>query len=171
MTKVTRFPDGFDITVYNKKDILDCLDANVIDKEVVWAVISQCEDDAVKFFKENKRRAGIPFIGSYKYNVVNKLANTPEMKEMFDDAKQVMTHQEYVSFRKEVVSDIYYNLARERRLRYQSAIFRRRHPYYYKLLCNRPSFANCKNKEVMALFVMYNQFSIEPMYHSSYYGD
>ena len=60
MADIFKFPNGgYDITVCRKQDIIDALDANVTDKEVVLAIITQCEVDATNFLKEG-RWTGIP---------------------------------------------------------------------------------------------------------------
>ena len=50
MADTFKFPNGgYDVTVLKRQDILDCIDANIIDKEVALAIVDQCELDAAEF--------------------------------------------------------------------------------------------------------------------------
>ena len=45
MADTFKFPYGYNVTVCRKQDIVKCLDENVVDKEVVLALIEQLEVD------------------------------------------------------------------------------------------------------------------------------
>ena len=42
MADTYKFPGGgYDVTVFKKQDVLDCIDKNILDKDVALAVIEQ----------------------------------------------------------------------------------------------------------------------------------
>lgn len=66
MADVFRFPnDGYDVTIVKKQDILDCIDENIIDKEVALSIVEHCEKTAAEFISSG-RWTGIPFIGNIR---------------------------------------------------------------------------------------------------------
>ena len=105
MSDVFKFPNGYDVTVCRKQDILDCLDANIIDKDVVLAVITQGELDASNFIKAG-RWAGIPFLGSIRIPKRSLKLESTEVKTLLDDARQSMNTEQYMIFRQKLNADI-----------------------------------------------------------------
>ena len=89
MSDTLRFPNGgYNVTVCRKQDILDCLDANVVDKEVVLAIITQCEIDATNFLKEG-RWTGIPYLGNMRIPKYKEKFKEIGGREILEDAKEV----------------------------------------------------------------------------------
>ena len=104
MTDSYKFPGGCDVTVVRKQDIVDCIDVNIVDKEVALAIIQQCESDAAAFLRQG-RWVGIPFIGSIRANQVRKLEKTKEQQELIDAAFTTATPEQYVIFRRTLAHD------------------------------------------------------------------
>lgn len=105
MAEVFRFPDnGYDVTIIRKKDILDCIEANIIDKEIALAIVTQCELDASKYISEGKW-AGIPFMGNFRVPNSQKLLASTEQQTLIEEAKENLTTEKYVMFRKQLNID------------------------------------------------------------------
>ena len=58
--------------MFKKQDILDCIDNNILDKEIALTLIEQLEIDAANFLKEG-RWTGIHFIGNIRIPKLRKL--------------------------------------------------------------------------------------------------
>ena len=104
MIDTRKFPGGTEVKVVRKQDIIDCIDQNIIDKDIALELIQQCELDAATFISKG-RWAGIPFMGSLKISSVAKLANSEEQKELIKTAYETVSTQEYVLFRKDLAHD------------------------------------------------------------------
>lgn len=104
MTDSYKFPGGKDVAVVRKQDIVQCINNNIIDREVALAIIQQCETDAATFLRQG-RWAGIPFIGSIRANQIKKLENTKEQKELLDAAYNTVSKEQYVIFRRNLAHD------------------------------------------------------------------
>lgn len=126
-----QFPNGgYDVTVCRKQDILDCLDANIIDKEVVLAVISQCELDANNFIREG-RWTGIPFLGNIRVPKRVQKFESKEIQEIVDEARNTLDKDRYYVFRKNLTSDLYKGEKRERFFKYVVSSFANRNRKFY----------------------------------------
>lgn len=99
-----KFPGGYDVKVIRKQDIIECINTNIVDKEVALAIIQQCETDAATFLRQG-RWIGIPFIGSIRANQVRKLEKSAEQQELIDIAFHTATPEQYVIFRKTLAHD------------------------------------------------------------------
>lgn len=104
MIDTRKFPGGTEVKVVRKQDILNCIDNNIIDKEIALEIIQQCELDAAAFISKG-RWAGIPFMGSLKISSVAKLSNSDEQQELIKTAFETVSTQEYVMFRKDLAYD------------------------------------------------------------------
>lgn len=104
MQDTYKFPGGKDVSVIRKQDVIDCINDNIVDKEVALAIVQQCETDAINFLRQG-RWAGIPFLGSIRANQVRKLENTKEQKELKDAAYNSISSEQYVIFRKNLAHD------------------------------------------------------------------
>jgi len=104
MTETFKFPGGNDVKVVRKQDIIECIDCNIVDKEVALAIIQQCEVDAANFLRQG-RWTGIPFLGNIRANQIRKLQNTPEQRELIETAYNTVSKEQYVIFRKELAHD------------------------------------------------------------------
>lgn len=99
-----KFPGGYDVKVVRKQDIVDCINSNIIDKEVALAIIQQCEVDAISFLRKGKW-AGIPFIGSIRPNQVRKLEKSEKQQDLISAAYHTATAEQYVLFRRQLAHD------------------------------------------------------------------
>lgn len=99
MTDSYKFPGGNSVAVVRKQDIVDCINSNIVDKEVALAIIQQCETDAATFLRQG-RWVGIPFLGSIRANQIKKLENTKEQRELKEAAYATATKEQYIIFRK-----------------------------------------------------------------------
>ena len=137
MSDTFKFPNGgYDVTVVRKQDILDCLDANVVDKEVVLAVISQCELDASNFI-ESGRWTGIPFLGSIRVPKRLQKLRTPEVQELIDEAKNTLDKDRYIVFRQKLEADIHNEEKHERFYRYIVSHFVNNNRRFYNRLVRK----------------------------------
>ena len=104
MQDTYKFPGGNDVKVVRKQDIVECIDFNIVDKDVALAIIQQLEVDAVTFLRQG-RWVGIPFIGSIRANQVRKLEKSKEQQELIDAAFHSATAEQYVLFRRTLAHD------------------------------------------------------------------
>ena len=118
MTDTYKFPGGNDVKVIRKEDIINTINCNIVDKEVALAIVKQCEVDAANFLRKG-RWTGIPFMGSIKVPDVVKMSNTPEQKQLIDDAIQTVTSEQFVMFRRELA---YNNEKRVKATRYYNYV-------------------------------------------------
>lgn len=136
MSDTFKFPNGYDVTVVRKQDIIDCLDANVIDKDVVLAVISQCEVDAANFISSG-RWTGIPFLGSIRVPKRTQKYNSPEIKELIEEAKNTLDKDRYMVFRQNLDRDIQIGEKQERFYRYIVSHFVNNNRKFYNKLVEK----------------------------------
>ena len=99
-TEIRKFPNGYDVRVVRKQDILDCIDENIIDKEIALELITQCEIDACQYINEGKW-TGLPYIGSVRLNDGGKILR--ENKELLNEAKEKLDDDKYILFKKSLV--------------------------------------------------------------------
>ena len=136
MADTLKFPGGYDVTVVRKQDIIDCLDANVIDKDIVLAVISQCEIDAANFIQEG-RWTGIPFLGNIRLPKRVLKYRTQEVKDLIDEAKNTMDRERYMVFRQQLETDIKKEEKQERFYRYTVSHFVNNNRKFYNKLVKK----------------------------------
>lgn len=130
MSDVFKFPQGYDVTVYKKPDIIACLDENVVDKDVVLEIIEDLEETAANFLKD-EIWTGIPFIGNIRIPESYKVANSAEIKEIIQDAKDSLSKEEYVSFRRKLSTDIVKSVKSDRYYRYVLSQFVSKNRKFY----------------------------------------
>lgn len=104
MTDTCKFPGGSEVKVVRKQDIIDCINCNIVDKDVALAIVQQCELDAANFLR-NGRWAGIPFLGSIRPSPISKLEKSPEQRQLIDDAFHTATTEQFVLFRRDLAHD------------------------------------------------------------------
>lgn len=104
MSEIFRFPNGHDVKVYRKSDIIQCIEENIIDKEVALEVVKQCEISAMNVLL-NGGWAGIPYFGNIRIPEHKKLLNSEEMQGIVEDAKETLSHENYVLFREQLRID------------------------------------------------------------------
>lgn len=133
MSDTFKFPNGYDVTVVRKQDIIDCLDANIVDKEVVLAVISQCEIDATNFL-ESGRWTGIPFLGNIRIPKRRQKLDSPEVQKLIDQARNTLDKDKYMVFRHRLNADICSKESEDRYYRYVVSHFVNNNRKYYNKL-------------------------------------
>ena len=139
MEETYKFPGGNDVKVVRKQDIVDCINTNIVDKEVALAIVQQCELDAANFLSQG-RWAGIPFMGNLRVSKVAQLQKSKEQQEIINIARETVSKEEYVLFRRNLAYD------NDRRIKAQK--------YYNYVLSmavsrNRPLFKKlCKEKGI-----------------------
>lgn len=104
MADTYKFPNGYDVRVIRKQDIIDSITCNIVDKEVALALVQQCEIDAAGFISKG-RWAGIPFMGSIRPNKISVLGNSKEQKELIEYSRNNLTKEQYVLFKKNLIKD------------------------------------------------------------------
>lgn len=137
MADVYRFPNGgYEVTVCKKQDILDCIDKNITDKEVLLDIINQCEYDAAEFIKQGKW-TGLPFIGNIRANQVKVLLKSEEQQELISEAREVLDHDQYIMFRKQLNSNNADKVRKQRYFNYIVSMFVNKNKLIYRKLCNK----------------------------------
>lgn len=129
-----KFPGGKDVTVVRKQDVIECIDTNIVDKDVALAIIEQCELDAAGFLRQG-RWTGIPFIGSIRASRVAKLHNSKEQKELIDYVRNNASTEHYVLFRKNLAADNEKRVKATRHFGYVLAMAVARDRIGFKKLC------------------------------------
>lgn len=136
MEDTFKFPNGgYDVTICRKKDILDCIDNNIVDKEVALAVISHCEFKAASFIKEG-RWTGIPFIGNIRVPKLKQLYKTSEQQTLINEAKEKLGKEEYIMFRRKLGKDNAKQIANDRYYRYIVSMAVTKNRDLFKKLCD-----------------------------------
>ena len=133
MQDTLKFPNGYEVKVVRKADILACIEENIIDKEVALAIVKQCEIDAANFLREG-RWAGIPFIGNIRIPKTTQILMTEESKEIIEEAKENLDKDKYVLFRKSYLNDIGKRVKIERYYRYEVSKFVGKNQRFFKKL-------------------------------------
>lgn len=134
---VLKFPNGgYEVTVCRKQDIIDCIDENIVDKEVALALINHCEQFVANCIKEGKW-VGIPYIGNVRVPKHKQISKSEEFKSLLDDSKEVLDKEQYIMFRKEVHLELDRNLKFERHYKYATSIAVNKDRSFYKKLSKR----------------------------------
>ena len=106
MSQKMRFPNGgYDVNVVRKQEILNCIDDNIIDKEIALDLIKQLEIDATTYINDGKW-TGLPFIGNIrvpKYRQMFQSENTRILKE---SASELLDKERYILFKKNLAADV-----------------------------------------------------------------
>ena len=156
MADTFKFPNGgYEVTVCRKQDIIDALDANVVDKEVVLAIITQCEVDATNFLKEG-RWTGIPYLGNMRVPKTKLKFKEIGGSELIQTAKEELERNRYIVFRSELNANIAIDVKRERLYRYMTSTFVTKHRRVYNSLLENKVAENLKDKDAYARFMCYS---------------
>ena len=117
MDNTFRFPNGYDVKVLRKRDIIDCIENNITDKEVAYDVIKSLELDAATFLKQGVW-AGIPHIGTIRIPVHKQLFYKKETQDIIKAAEDTLDRDKYILFRKQLAADVHAKAKRERYFNY-----------------------------------------------------
>ena len=104
MSEVFRFPNGYDVKVLRKDDVISRINNNNIDKELLSLIITDCEESAIDYLKEG-RWAGIPFIGNIRIPKIVESLTSEESKAILDGAKQQLELEKYNAFKTAYIKD------------------------------------------------------------------
>lgn len=160
MADTYKFPGGgYDVTVFKKQDVLDCIDKNILDKDVALAFIEQLEVDAANFLKEG-RWTGIPFIGNIRIPKLRQLEESPEQQALIAEAKEKLDADKYILFRTQLGKENSKHIKQERYYRYITSIAISHNRRLYKKLCKEKGeyFAR------IYLYASYNITSLDNEY-------
>ena len=131
MADTYKFPiNGYEVTVCKKQDILDCIEANIIDKEIMSAIVEQCELDAVNFLKDGVW-TGIPFIGNIRASKFKELEKSEEQRALIEDARNTLAHDQFIAFRTQLGINNGKQLKEERYKNYMTSMFVTKHKKTY----------------------------------------
>lgn len=116
MSETYKFPNGFEVTICKKQDIIDTINSNILDKEVAYAVIENLEKNIAKLIQRGVW-TGIPYIGNVRIPKTKQLVQTQEQQELIQEAKELLDRNDYIVFRaqlgrenaKRIKSNRYFN--------------------------------------------------------------
>ena len=115
-------PEGYQVTVLRKQDVLKCIDDNILDKEIALDIVRRCEIDATNFLKEG-RWAGIPFLGNIRIPKIVQTFLSEDTQKLMAEAKETLDENKYLLFRKQFAADAVKSEARERFYKYELSKF------------------------------------------------
>lgn len=154
---VFKFPHGgYEVNVCKKQDILDCIDDNIIDKEVALALVQQCEKEAAKYISEG-RWAGVPFIGNIRVPRNKQLEKEKDQQELIEAAKENLDPKAYILFRRNLMIDNSKRAKFEKLSNYIISMMITKNKKTYKKLCSKHSkyYAN------IYMYTMHKVYTIE----------
>lgn len=135
MADTFKFPNGgYDVTICRKKDILECIDKNILDKEIALAIVEDCEIQISNFIKEG-RWAGIPFIGNIRISKTKELLKSDEQQALIAEAKENLGKEQYILFRKQLNRENTKKVSQERYYRFITSMAISNNKKLYKKLC------------------------------------
>lgn len=136
MIGVYKFPNGNDVEVYKREDIVKCIKNNITDANVILAVINDCEKQCADFISQGTW-ASIPFIGNFRIPKHTLMEQTEEQKELLKGASEILTNKDYVLFRKQVLIDNAKRAAQQRYFNYEVSKMVTKNRKTYNRLLNR----------------------------------
>lgn len=133
MAELFRFPNGYDVRVLRKRDVLNTIDDNIIDKDIALEIVKCCEIDATNFLKEG-RWAGIPFVGNIRIPKHVQTLISDETKALFADAKENLDPDTYLLFRKSYAKEVKKKESHERYYKYAVSKFVGKNTKFFRLV-------------------------------------
>lgn len=135
MSEIYKFPNGgYDVVVMKRKDVLKCIDDNIIDKDIALDIIEHCELNAAKFLNEG-RWTGIPYIGNIRVPVAKQMESNPEQQALIKDAKEMLDPNQYILFRKTLNAENAKNAKFHRFFNYMTSVAVNKNKTKFKELC------------------------------------
>lgn len=159
MANTRMFPNGYEVVVCKKEDILQTIDDSIIDKEVAYALIEQLEVDAANFLKEG-RWTGIPFIGNIRIPKARQILESDETQALVDEAKELLDSNKYILFRQQLGKEIGKQVKQERYYKYITSMAVSNNRKLYKKLCETKG----EHYARIYLFASYNITSVDNEY-------
>lgn len=155
MSTINKFPrSGYDVTVVSKKDILKTIDDNILDKEVLNEILTQLENDAEIYLRKGEW-AGIPFLGNIRIPPAIQLKNSDEQKELIKEARESLTKEKYILFRKALAEENSFIAKQNKIYRTRLSSNIRRYNMLYRVLRILKGFH-------VANFIVYSVSDIKP---------
>lgn len=160
MNKFT-FPNGYEVDIVKKKDVLETIDNNIIDKDLALAIITNCEQNCARFI-ENGIWAGLPFMGNFRIREAKKIIDSKENQELLESAKNNLSQEDYILFRKDLVRDAAIRVKNTKFLRYEASKMVTKNKRIYKNLITyrNSAFANV----LMFTFKYFKEVSESKLY-------
>lgn len=109
MSRICKYPNGYEFTVIDKRDVLKCIDDNIIDKDVALAVVSFCEAQACKLVGE-RGMGSIPYFGRIETSKSDRDIMTSDKKDLLEEAKVVLDKERFVLFRNNLYNEVHQNI-------------------------------------------------------------
>lgn len=135
MANTFKFPNnGYEVTVLKKQDVLDCINDNIIDKEIALAIVEQCEIDAAAFINEG-RWTGIPFMGNIRLSATAQALKNPEQQMLIEEAKQKLDAHSYLVFKTNLSKKVGKQIKQQKYYNYITSIAINNNKELYKKLC------------------------------------
>lgn len=158
---VRRFPDGYEVKVYRKKDIMKTVNQNIIDQDIALEIIEQCEIAANNYLKQG-RWAGIPFMGSVKISEHYLVNNTLERKELINEARDFLDKDKYVLFRRKLHFEDSQRFKYNKYYKYVTAMTINKNKKVYKELCKThgEAYANLYMFAIANITAIDNEYEI-----------
>lgn len=133
MKEQYKFPNGYEFTVVNKEDIINTIEDNIVDKELMFDLITEMENTALSFI-EAGHWTGIPFLGNVRVSPYTKELRHKETKELLTAAKRTLPKEEFYVFNRNVGKEIIHKQNINRRYRYEvSKIISKHRKEYIRL--------------------------------------
>jgi hypothetical protein len=166
MSDVFKFPNGgYDVTVCRKKEVIDELNLSTEDKEIMLAIVTQCENDAINFLKEG-RWTGIPYLGNMKIPDHRIMFKEIGGSEILEDAKKELDAQRYKAFRKDFNASIKISVNRDRLYRYITSCFVTKHKKIYNRFLRSNKVGKLTDKYCYARFMCYSLTELKGCIHT-----
>lgn len=133
MSDTYKFPNnGYEVTICKKQDIIDCIDNNIIDKEVAYALITNLEQNIARLIQDGTW-TGIPFIGNIRIPKGKLLEKSEEQQALIQEAKATLDRADYLIFRarlgkenaKRIKANRYFNYVASMAANANKKLFRR----------------------------------------------
>ena len=136
MIDTFKFPNGYEVKIVRKQDIIDCIDNNIIDKDVALEIITQLEADAISFIEKGVW-TGLPYLGSIRIPEGKQLEQSEENQALLAAAKETKTKEEFIIFRRQLRKDNAIKIEYRRLYRYELSKAVKRNTKLYKRLCKK----------------------------------
>ena len=129
-------PEGYQVTVLRKQDVLKCIDENIIDKEIALEIVRRCEIDAANFVKDG-RWAGVPFLGNLRIPKIVQTFLSEDTQQLMAEAKVNLDEHKYLLFRRQFATDAVKREDRERFYKYELSKFVGKNLKFFRKLVSK----------------------------------
>ena len=156
MPETFRLPNGgYDVTVCRRKDIIDSINSVDIDKNILNAVIEQCERDAESFL-QNGVWTGIPYLGNMRVPEHTQKFKEINGKELVATARETLDEKQFSVFKREFNAHIAISVEQERLYNYRTSMYVTKHRWQYNKYIKDKRASKCSDKNVFARFMCYS---------------